>query len=380
MIFMKFLSFSILLFFCGSIMNNIMSQVTIGSTQMPVEGALLDLTEGTTTKKGLLLPRVELSDINKLKMGDNDLTGQETLHTGLLVYSSVESQSCQSGKSILKGIYVWTGTNWEALMSSQTIFEVMTFKDQDGNNFLAREFGDAGIWMIENLRAKKFDPIRDGTDAREIDLRGPMFFNEGTNGGTELYPALWMYPMAEGASEADDRLFMENPSLGLLYTRGATDRGLEDNMAEDSLNHERRQGICPSGWHLPSIKEWAELENEMLEHTSIYSSTPDIGGTPILADDYERSPSLPYIDKCTTFDSRNGTSFIKEFGGFSALLAGVIGGETAMEFGKSFQFATSTRHHYMSYSIIWNYEFGTDFIQKGTTYSSQFVSVRCKKN
>ncbi|GEM_PF-6343287 len=356
------------------------AQVTIGSGQAPAKGALLDLTEGSITTKGLGLPRVKLSDLKVLKMGDHDLTGSEEEHVGLLVYSAIEQQKCPTDQSIFKGPYVWTGENWEALGKNNKASDVMQFNDQDGNPFLARQFGSAGIWMIENLRATKFDPVRDGVDAREIELRGPMFFTEGTNGGTEAYPALWMYPMLDGADVVNDDLFKQNPSMGLLYTRGAADRGIEDAGSQDiDDNTTKVQGICPSGWHLPSLVEWTELENVILAQTSKYSTTPDIGGT-ILVDDYERSPVQPYIDPCTTFDSKNGTSFAKEFGGFSVLMPGKIEMDNANFFGEAFYFATSIRNHYMSYVIAWSADSGMDKLQLSSNYSSMFLSVRCKKN
>ncbi len=45
------------------------AQVTIGSLDKPIDGALLDLKESGTTTKGLSLPRVELKEIDKLIMG-----------------------------------------------------------------------------------------------------------------------------------------------------------------------------------------------------------------------------------------------------------------------------------------------------------------------
>lgn len=56
-------------FLCGLTSLGLYAQVTIGSDQLPNEGALLDLKErgpfsGTATAtKGLLLPRVKLIDV-----------------------------------------------------------------------------------------------------------------------------------------------------------------------------------------------------------------------------------------------------------------------------------------------------------------------------
>ncbi|NDV69648.1 hypothetical protein D0T66_12150 [Dysgonomonas sp. 25] len=92
-------------------------QVTIGSGEKPNVGALLDLKEhapdanNATAKHGLGLPKVELSDLSKLKIGTApEITGADALeHTGLIVYNAVPSLC------ISAGIYIWDGTQWEQL-------------------------------------------------------------------------------------------------------------------------------------------------------------------------------------------------------------------------------------------------------------------------
>lgn len=78
------------------------AQVTVGSEKAPIQGALLDLKNyedgstqsgGTNATKGLLLPRVELSNLNKLIISgdeilDSDHGGnQYKIHTGLVVFN-----------------------------------------------------------------------------------------------------------------------------------------------------------------------------------------------------------------------------------------------------------------------------------------------------
>lgn len=113
----NFIVLSILLLSC-SWHSEIYSQVTVGSGTSPIEGALLDLKEKSTTDgsvnstKGLSMPRVELKNPNKLQLGDleildNDGDGQQyEKHTGLLVYNvSNISPFCP-------GLYVWNGSEW----------------------------------------------------------------------------------------------------------------------------------------------------------------------------------------------------------------------------------------------------------------------------
>lgn len=97
------------------------AQVTIGSSEKPLDGALLDLKETGTTKKGLSLPRTELSDLNKLKMGtveilDTDDGGsQYQKHVGLLVYNTAKVET--KTNRICPGIHIWDGRQWQAIAS-----------------------------------------------------------------------------------------------------------------------------------------------------------------------------------------------------------------------------------------------------------------------
>ncbi|GHT36495.1 hypothetical protein AGMMS49574_28320 [Bacteroidia bacterium] len=106
------------------------SQVTIGSSENPAAGALLQLKEisgvsddGPDAYGGLAMPRVNLTVVDKLYpmfLSDktnassgpdaNYVTNEAALnksHTGLLVYNS------NGASPFKKGIYVWTGARWE---------------------------------------------------------------------------------------------------------------------------------------------------------------------------------------------------------------------------------------------------------------------------
>lgn len=84
------------------------AQVTIGSTNPPSQGALLDLKmndDGTSTK-GLLLPRITLVDKETMDpvftTADSELKKQ---HIGLIVYHV-------GGNNIDPGVYTWDGEQW----------------------------------------------------------------------------------------------------------------------------------------------------------------------------------------------------------------------------------------------------------------------------
>lgn len=109
-----------------------LSQVTIGSTDAPAIGATLDLKsmnppDGNTdplkneTSKmgGLILPRVNLKDLNTLDpfvATPNDLDVKKK-HTGLVVYNVKDN----SAASLKRGVYYWDGQKWNILLAGEII-------------------------------------------------------------------------------------------------------------------------------------------------------------------------------------------------------------------------------------------------------------------
>ncbi|MFV0536700.1 MAG: hypothetical protein ACK5M3_04920 [Dysgonomonas sp.] len=112
---------SILLLLLMSILSlGVKAQVTIGSGIEPKGGALLDLQEypvqgdNETANKGLLYPRVKLTDTDELypmyTATDPDYTANRPAlkqsHIGLIVFNVT------SNTTFTPGLYFWNGTNW----------------------------------------------------------------------------------------------------------------------------------------------------------------------------------------------------------------------------------------------------------------------------
>lgn len=109
-----------LLFLCSYTLN---AQSTIGSQKEPNKGALLDLKENenvdANASKGLLLPRVNLEDVNELypmfEEGSTDYTDTEKdKHTGLIVYNLTDREE----DGLTPGIFVWEGRKWIKVRTS----------------------------------------------------------------------------------------------------------------------------------------------------------------------------------------------------------------------------------------------------------------------
>ena len=104
-----------------------------------------------------------------------------------------------------------------------------TITDYDNNIYNTVQIGNQ-CWMKENLRTTSYSdgtPIEQGTD-------------------TSRTTAYWYYPSGNSDNMS---------TLGLLYNWAAVMRG----SASSSENPSGVQGVCPTGWHVPSDAEWTEL-------------------------------------------------------------------------------------------------------------------------
>ena len=91
------------------------AQVTIGSSQKPLEGALLQLKENenidVNSFRGLGMPRVELEAIEKLDPcipSDELVEGDKNIHVGLMVYNMTDKPPI----GLCPGLHVWNGDKW----------------------------------------------------------------------------------------------------------------------------------------------------------------------------------------------------------------------------------------------------------------------------
>ncbi|MDR0427197.1 MAG: hypothetical protein LBH12_01190 [Dysgonamonadaceae bacterium] len=116
------------------------AQVTIGMRKEPSPGSLLDLKEmsaadNTTATKGLGLPRVSLSNLNRLypmlPAGYSDEEG--TKHVGLVVYNMnryANNRDVIEGEEYdPTGLRVWNGSRWQSMKKQGTLLEKITRVD-----------------------------------------------------------------------------------------------------------------------------------------------------------------------------------------------------------------------------------------------------------
>jgi uncharacterized protein (TIGR02145 family) len=175
------------------------------------------------------------------------------------------------------------------------------------NHYAIGNFGDAGTWMTENLR--------------EVPTGGIL--DKGSDASAKYYN----YPDNKEANVA---------SYGYLYSWAAATNGSSVTDDQGATDHEAVQGICPTGWHLPSDYEWTELQTVIGTDASKTYSETDGASTPFATtyattgfrggnlDKKMKTASLPAATGVTTgaaWDS--GTSKSSTDNGFNALPAGI---------------------------------------------------------
>ena len=112
--------------------------------------------------------------------------------------------------------------------------------DYDGNTYNAIVIGEQ-VWMQSNLRTTHYD---DGT---EIPLE------------SEVSDSIACYYYEDHGYNVAD--------YGYLYNWKAVMR----DSPTTNTNPSGAQGICPTGWHVPSDAEWVQLEDYLQSQSQYYS-------------------------------------------------------------------------------------------------------------
>jgi uncharacterized protein (TIGR02145 family) len=116
-------------------------------------------------------------------------------------------------------------------------------EDYDGNTYNAVIIGNQ-TWLAENLKVTHYPDgtpiplVEDGNEWGNLNHNDPAycFYNNNANGERDIYGALYTWEAAMGGE--------------IVYFQ------------------ERHQGVCPDGWHIPTVSEWTEL-SEYLGGNSI---------------------------------------------------------------------------------------------------------------
>lgn len=140
------------------------------------------------------------------------------------------------------------GTAYGSTMSFETLGSTFT-DSRDGNVYNMVTIGDQ-IWMAENLKTTHYS---DGTAIPLVNT------NSTWDALTATSKAYCWYN--------DD--IANKTTYGALYTWAAVMNG----AASSTANPSGVQGVCPTGWHLPSDAEWAQMENYLADNGYNYDGT-----------------------------------------------------------------------------------------------------------
>lgn len=153
---------------------------------------------------------------------------------------------------------------------------------RDGNEYNAVTIGNQ-VWMAENL---KYLPS----------VVGPDQVSQSTS-----YYYVYDY---NGTNVTDAKATENYQTYGVLYNWAA----VMDGAASSPANPSGVQGVCPSGWHVPSEAEWNELINTVggvdlagyklkeagTDHWNINNGTDNQTGFTALPGGYLRNTNLFY--------------------------------------------------------------------------------------
>ncbi|WP_108821902.1 FISUMP domain-containing protein [Dysgonomonas sp. Marseille-P4361] len=300
-------------------------------------------------------------------------------------------------KDICKGVNVWNGVRWESIPQRKNLshYDPLTgiLTDHEGNSYSTAVFGRAGRWMTVNLRTKTspgsceniYYPGELTSDdfSNRMDIRVAHYPNGSITNVAAVQPTTW----------AEEQGLLYSWALATNGKGGSDGQGNVDNIEGDGVNVDeyyeqkiQRQGICPDGWHLPSLAEWQELFAVLKEDAESnsdnfanYSSRPYTvgargGATTAKSNIPLRAAQIP-----------NGASNSAKEGGFDVLMTGAKTGNS-MIYGNEASFWTAsaslgvgTLTNKAAYATTFRPANTTDMVI-GSAMRTFLYSVRCKQN
>ena len=214
-----------------------------------------------------------------------------------------------------------------------------TVTDYDGNVYNTVRIGNQ-CWMKQNLRTKHF-------------ANGGVINAGGSNTSTTAY---YYYEVNTSSISLANR--------GYYYNWPAAMHG----AASSSSNPSGVQGVCPTGWHLPSGAEWDQLFNYVRGQSAYRCSGTNTIGKSLASTSNWRvcGDTLPCVPGYNQ-TSNNAT-------GFSAYPMNSHG--LALSIDAHFQSSQAGSN----YSMVYGIQYNSSTWYSGSAYKSDGVPVRCLRN
>lgn len=225
--------------------------------------------------------------------------------------------------------------------------------DIDGNTYDAVQIGNQ-VWMAENLRTTKY------ANGTTIPLGGSTYTNEP-------------HRFAPGPNQSSGENMANVCRYGYLYNWSAVMQGA--NSSESNPSHV--QGICPTGWHVPSDAEWTELINYLKTQSSYTAS----GNTDHLAKALAATWGWNSTNETDAPGNNPSTNNVT---GFSALPAGYYYGPDDIfsdnnGFGIGAEFWSATEHN-VDDARYFNIYYEYAYVSVNSYEKSSGFSVRCVRD
>ena len=216
-----------------------------------------------------------------------------------------------------------------------------TVTDYDGNTYNTVKIGDQ-CWMKENLRTTHY--------ANGVSI---------PTGSTQSYTAPYYYNYSYCNSN------IPHSQCGYLYNWVAVMNGAVSSNANPS----GVQGICPTGWHVPSDAEWTQLENYVSLLHPCNGNSSNIAKSLSSTNGWNNSYS-----NCTPGNS----SSTNDATGFSGVPAGRYSNGGQGYDGESAYFWSSTEYNYRSiYSFYRRLKYNSESVYRDDIANNAGLSVRC---
>ncbi|MCQ2286154.1 MAG: fibrobacter succinogenes major paralogous domain-containing protein, partial [Bacteroidales bacterium] len=219
-----------------------------------------------------------------------------------------------------------------------------TVSDIDNNVYNTVQYG-IQCWMAENLKTTRY------ADGTTINVGAATYLNvpsayypNGVSNYVNMYGYLYnWYAVMNGASSSS------------LYPSGV-------------------QGICPTGWHVPSDQEWTALNNYVVAHPNYnYSSTATYTAKPLASSfGWNNYSNSGYFYPGDNVFANNTTHF-------SAVPAGYSYGTSYSDYGYSAYFWSTTESS-TAYATYRRISYSSDTVSISNNAKYYGYSVRCVKN
>ena len=217
--------------------------------------------------------------------------------------------------------------------------------DRDGNAYNTVKIGNQ-CWMRENLRTTKY---QDGTEI-EFKVSGSSYTN----------------PCRYAPNNDENNVAV----YGYLYNWAAVMNG----STSSNNNPSGVQGICPTGWHMPSSAEWTQLVNYVKGQSDFRCGNVNVNIAKALASASGWNSSTTTCAVGNTPNNNNAT-------GFSAFPAGAYVAAGYTSFGDYAEFATTTEGSYSNTMIDYHLSSNESKVESWNTgIISNGKSVRCVRN